>query len=78
MKNLRVKCWWNWHLEGELVKKRRDSVEPAIQKDELRFGLLGALAHSRLIGFVGVQLLLNHLGKLSITLKITEKTKYFN
>ena len=59
-------------LEGQLVKQRGHDVEAPVHDEDDGLGLLGALAHRRLVGFVGVQLLLEHLGELTVALVISE------
>ena len=63
------------YLKGELVQEWSNGVEASIQDDQNRFGLFRTISHRRLISFVGVQFLLNHLSEFSIALKITVKEK---
>lgn len=54
------------------MQQWRDSVESSIQEQQNGLGLFRTFPHGRLVGLVNVQLLLYHLGKLSVALVVTE------
>ena len=56
------------NLKSELMEQSAGNIKSSVQNNELRLGLFRALPHGRVISLVCVQLLLNQLGQVTVTL----------
>lgn len=59
-------------LQSQFVQQWCDTIESTIQNKQLGTGFLRSFAHGWLVGFVGIQFLLNQLSQFNIAIPITE------